>query len=88
MSAEAEALKRIPDADVNAALAALPEGFAEVVYLAFVAGHTYTETAEILDVPIGTVMSRAHRGRQRLRIALAHRAPQDHADIPTAQHVA
>ena len=39
MSAEAEALKRIPDADVNAALAALPEGFAEVVYLAFVAGH-------------------------------------------------
>lgn len=88
MSAETEALKRIPDADVNAALAALPEGFAEVVYLAFVAGRTYTETAEILDVPIGTVMSRAHRGRQRLRIALAHRAPQDRADIPTAQHVA
>jgi len=43
-----------------------------VMYYAGVAGYTYAQTAELLNVPIGTVMSRVSRGRQRLRVALAH----------------
>ena len=58
-----EAIKRDPDA--------LPDGFREAVYYADVQGYTYAETAAILGVPHGTVMSRVSRGRQRLRIALA-----------------
>ena len=50
----------------------LPEGFRTAVYYADVHGYTYAETAAMLDIPHGTVMSRASRGRQRLRIALAH----------------
>jgi RNA polymerase sigma factor (sigma-70 family) len=74
-SAEAEVLDGIPTADVRAAMDALPDGFRAAVYLADVQGYTYVETAAILDVPVGTVMSRVSRGRQRLRVALAHRAP-------------
>ena len=87
-SAEKEVLATIPDNDVSAALASLPDGFAEAIYLSLIEGYTYAETSEILDVPIGTVMSRVHRGRQRLRIALAHRAPQLCIDDPAAHHVA
>jgi RNA polymerase sigma-70 factor (ECF subfamily) len=53
---------------------ALPDGFRTVVYLADVEGYTYAETAEILGIPHGTVMSRVSRGRKRLRLALAHAA--------------
>jgi RNA polymerase sigma factor (sigma-70 family) len=74
-SAEAEVLDVLPDNDIKAAFAALPEGFREAVYYADIEGYTYAETAAILGVPRGTVMSRASRGRQRLRIALAHLAP-------------
>jgi RNA polymerase sigma factor (sigma-70 family) len=79
-SAEAEVLDEIPTTDVRAAMDALPEGFRAAVYLADVQGFTYVETAAILDIPVGTVMSRVSRGRQRLRISLAHRAPPDRRD--------
>ena len=71
-SAESEVLDTLPDNEIKAAMDALPESFRTVVYYADVQGYTYAETAAILNIPHGTVMSRASRGRQRLRIALAH----------------
>ena len=70
-SAEAEVLDALPDSEIKAAMEALPDGFRAVVYYADVQGYTYAETATILDIPMGTVMSRVSRGRKRLRIALA-----------------
>jgi RNA polymerase sigma-70 factor, ECF subfamily len=69
-SAEAEVLERIPDEDVQAALEALPENFRMAVLLADVEGFSYKEIADILGIPIGTVMSRLHRGRKALQRAL------------------
>ena len=66
-SAEAEALDRLADTDVVEALAAVPEDFRMAVYLADVEGFSYKEIAEIMDTPVGTVMSRLHRGRKLLR---------------------
>ena len=65
-SAESTVLDSIPDEDVQAALDSLPEAFRMAVWLADVEGFSYKEIAEILDVPIGTVMSRLHRGRKTL----------------------
>jgi RNA polymerase sigma-70 factor (ECF subfamily) len=67
---ETEVLESIPDEMVKAALEALPEQFRMAVLLADVEGFSYKEIAEILDVPIGTVMSRLHRGRRALQKAL------------------
>ncbi len=66
-SAETEVLESIVDTDVKAALEALPEHFRLPVLLADVEGFSYKEIAEMLDVPIGTVMSRLHRGRKALQ---------------------
>jgi RNA polymerase sigma-70 factor (ECF subfamily) len=65
-SAESQVLDRIPDEDVKEALDALPETFRMAVWLADVEGFAYKEIAEILGIPIGTVMSRLHRGRKAL----------------------
>ena len=73
-SAEDELFDWFTDDEVKAALDSLPENFRLAVYLADVEGFAYKEIADITDVPIGTVMSRLHRGRKAL-----HKALYDHA---------
>jgi RNA polymerase sigma-70 factor, ECF subfamily len=75
-SAEDEVLDSLPDDDVKRALESLPENFRLPVLLADVEGFSYKEIAEIMDTPIGTVMSRLHRGRKALEKALWETARQ------------
>lgn len=69
-SAEVEALEKLPDEEIREALMGLKEDYRMVVYYADVEGMPYKEIAEIMGTPIGTVMSRLHRGRKQLREAL------------------
>lgn len=76
-SAEQDALRDAFDATVEEALDALPDKFKRVVRLVDLDGLSYQEAADVLGVPIGTVMSRLHRARQRIRVRL------DDADLLT-----
>jgi RNA polymerase sigma-70 factor (ECF subfamily) len=66
-SAEDEALSKFSQSEVRAALAALPMGFRVAIYLVDAEGYSYRDAAEMIGVPIGTVMSRLHRARKRVR---------------------
>jgi RNA polymerase sigma-70 factor (ECF subfamily) len=91
-SAEDELMDTFSEAEVKAAIEDLPEAFRLAVLLADVEGFAYKEIAEILDIPIGTVMSRLHRGRKALQKALfefavsrglADRVPEGDSASPT-----
>jgi len=69
-SAEESLMNMLPDDEVKQALEDLPENFRMPVILADVEGFAYKEIAEMLDIPIGTVMSRLHRGRKAMQKAL------------------
>jgi RNA polymerase sigma-70 factor (ECF subfamily) len=75
-SAEAEALDRLADSEVLRALRDLPADFRTAIYLADIEGYPYREVARIMGTPIGTVMSRLHRGREKLRAKLTGYGPQ------------
>lgn len=75
-SAEAEALDRLAESEVLLALRDLPEDFRTAIYLADIEGYPYREVARIMGTPIGTVMSRLHRGREKLRDKLASYGPK------------
>ena len=75
-SAEAEAIDHLPDSAVKDALQSIPEDFRLAVYFADVEGFSYQEIADIMKTPVGTVMSRLHRGRRMLREKLADYASE------------
>ena len=75
-SAEAEAIDHLPDSTVKDALQSIPEDFRLAVYLADVEGFAYQEIADIMRTPVGTVMSRLHRGRRLLRDRLTEYAEE------------
>lgn len=75
-SAESEALDHLPDSDVKSALQSIPEEFRLAVYFADVEGYAYKEISDIMNTPIGTVMSRLHRGRKMLRDLLSEYAAE------------
>jgi RNA polymerase sigma-70 factor (ECF subfamily) len=81
-SAEAEAIDHLPDSDVKEALQSIPEDFRLAVYLADVEGFSYQEIADIMKTPVGTVMSRLHRGRRLLRDLLANYARERGIVVP------
>jgi RNA polymerase sigma-70 factor (ECF subfamily) len=74
---ERRVVERLSQNDAVAALAELPHDFRDVVLLVDLADFTYSDAAQILDIPIGTVMSRLHRGRRILKRALAESAVEN-----------
>ena len=81
-SAEAEAIDHLPDSAVKDALQKVPEDFRLAVYLADVEGFSYQEIADIMKTPVGTVMSRLHRGRRLLRELLGDYARDRGITVP------
>lgn len=76
-SAEAEAMDNLPSTIIRKALDEIPEEFRMVVYYAVVEGLPYAEIAEVMGTPVGTVMSRLHRGKKLLRDLLKDYAGQE-----------
>jgi RNA polymerase sigma-70 factor, ECF subfamily len=74
---ERRVVDRLSQNDAVTALADLPHDFRDVVLLVDLADFTYSDAAQILDIPIGTVMSRLHRGRRILKQSLAESAVED-----------
>jgi RNA polymerase sigma-70 factor (ECF subfamily) len=74
---ERRVVERLSQDDAVTALAELPHDFRDVVLLVDLADFTYSDAAQILDIPIGTVMSRLHRGRRILKRSLAESAAED-----------
>jgi RNA polymerase sigma-70 factor (ECF subfamily) len=70
-------VERLSQNDAVEALADLPHNFRDVVLLVDLADFTYSDAAQILDIPIGTVMSRLHRGRRMLKQSLAQAAVEE-----------
>ena len=73
-AAEERVIERLSQDDIVSALAAVPHDFRDVIVLVDIGDFSYADAAQILDVPIGTVMSRLHRGRKLLRQRLAEEA--------------
>lgn len=80
-SAEVEALDNLPSGVIRSALDQIPDEFRMVVYYAVVEGLPYAEIAEVMDTPVGTVMSRLHRGKKLLRTLLHDYASQEGYDV-------
>jgi RNA polymerase sigma-70 factor, ECF subfamily len=74
---EERVLERLSQDDVVDALAAVPHNFRDVIVLVDIGDFSYQDAAQILDIPIGTVMSRLHRGRRILKGELANAATED-----------
>ena len=87
-SAEDSLMEMLPDAEVKQALESLPENFRLPVIMADVEGFAYKEIAEMLDIPIGTVMSRLHRGRKAMQKALYDYAVENGIARPSAEDLA
>ena len=77
LDANGAVVERLSQDDAVTALADLPHDFRDVVLLVDLADFTYSDAAQILDIPIGTVMSRLHRGRRILKRSLAESAAED-----------
>lgn len=80
-SAELEAIDNLPSETIKQALNEIPEEFRMVVYYAVVDGLPYSEIAEIMGTPVGTVMSRLHRGKKLLKKLLADYARQEGYEV-------
>ena len=84
-SAELEAIDNLPSETIKQALNDIPEEFRMVVYYAVVDGLPYSEIAEIMGTPVGTVMSRLHRGKKLLKKMLADYARQEGYDVSDSE---
>ena len=82
-SAEAVALENLGSSGIMRALADLPECFRQAIYLADIEGYRYNEIAEIMGTPLGTVMSRIHRGRAMLRRRLQVYVRPRQSELPS-----
>ncbi len=71
---EERVIERLSQDDIVGALSAVPHDFRDALVLVDIGDFTYQDAAQILDIPIGTVMSRLHRGRRILKRELAERA--------------